>query len=510
MVSLKKKLVFGLMLSLFLLSSSFIIPLFIVSADVPPSVSTIAEYNENVVLDGSADEYSNSSLIYVDIFPFESHDPPILLTASINFAYDNNWLYGFVYIPDTYGYVSAVELIFFGRDDQGGSADGVWMNATNNEYQDHGFYRLFEEPFNDVAQGGTNDVVAYSTSHSGGGYFEFKKLLSSSDTNGLDFSLSDGASIGVFLVAWIGSNNMEGPNWGMVTETEFRYIRLSIGFDSGEPINVPPPPSEEMHWIISNTIYQAVYYANAADELQLDGYRNESMWRYSYHVTLYYTAEGYDSTNFFDGDIWLAHDGEYLYIFFEIYDEVDDTGDFTAFGLSTNERMFEDPNGFDIVSMSTGEYSDMRFDPSLQQPMIDTQYGGVINGEAYVSHYDNMRHIEFKKELNSGDINGADLNVTNLDEYAYIFIVAGYQVAGDPNYMEIEMDSENNPALAIHPIQFLAEGQEPTGNVETEGGTTSNNTFVIGLSPIETLILTLGTFTIITVPLVKKKRYSSQ
>ncbi|MHA1685974.1 MAG: hypothetical protein ACTSYD_06130 [Candidatus Heimdallarchaeaceae archaeon] len=504
-----KKFNFALAIGILIISVSMFAPGQTIADEVPPTVSTIAEYNNQVVLDGSADEYSNTSLIYVDIFPFESHDPPILLTATINFAYDDNNLYGFVFIPDTYGYVSAIELLFFGREDQGKTADGVWLNATENLSDDHAFDEIFQPPSSDVSRGGSNDVLAASHGASGGSYFEFQKPLNSQDVNGLDFNLYEGASIAVYLVAWVGMLESGEPNWGMTfAENDLRYIRLSIGYDNGEYLDIPSGQGKA-YWYISDKVYQAYYAQDASNEFQADGYNNESFWVSSYQVRIYLMTEnGYDDTNFYDGELSIAYDDNYIYIFLSLYDENDDDGDFTVFALSASNGLISDPYGMDIVSMDTHGYMDMKIDSNMEEPVPDTDVGGISNGYAYVNYYNSHRNIEFRKELNSGDADGSDLAITNLDDYAYILILAGYASTTGPNYADFTIDDQNNPALQVHPIKFLKEGETPTGTITEDTGSTDTNTFVIGFGLQDTLLITFSALMVLTVKIVlKRKRY---
>ncbi|UJG40304.1 MAG: hypothetical protein K9W45_10740 [Candidatus Heimdallarchaeum aukensis] len=90
--------------------------------------SIIAPYNDTIVLDGIFQEWDNSSLVEINLVPIEPHDPPIIVSAKVNFAYDNSFLYGFVYIPNLEGQVYATEIMFFGREEQGETIDAIFMD----------------------------------------------------------------------------------------------------------------------------------------------------------------------------------------------------------------------------------------------------------------------------------------------------------------------------------------------------------------------------------------------
>jgi len=461
--------------------------------EYPPTLSVIAPYNSSIVIDGSYNEWNNASQGNIDLFPMEPHDPPIMVTATINFAYDDNYLYGSVYIPNDQGPVYAIELMFFGREDQGQTLDSVFLNASDNFYDDHAFDSFYVEPQSDVSRGGVNNVYAFSQMKPYGSCFEFRKDLRSGDFDGYDFNLAYGESIGVFIIAWIDTTTPGGPNWSIMDASYFKYIRLSIDVDNGDYIKVPEMGAK-INWVLAEEIYEAIYVSDLT--INYDGQPDEDFWSraISYHVTLCYMnwSENYiDQSNCFDGNIRFVTDGHTLYVYFEIYDEVFDEGDETIFILGEEEDMLEIEEGTDLVVMEPNFYEDMLLVGNQGEPVPDSEFGGTIDGQAVVVYEENRRQIEFSKPLNSGDFNGADLNA-QVGDIIYFATLAQYQSFEGPNFIDGTYDNESMPALIIHPLRLLTEGEEPTGS------NTPNNTFTLGFSSMD-LLFAFGLLTIVAV-----------
>ena len=189
----------------------------------------------------------------INLFPIEPHDPPIVVSAKVNFAYDNSFLYGFVYIPDLEGQVYTTEIMFFGREEQGETIDSIFMNASDNRVEDHeGDVNIFvfgqtadmfeidkgadvavitpesyEDmvfdqskggPISDIDVGGTIDNQSMRQ-------IEFSKPLSSGDTKGGDFQTNLGESIYFTNIAQYES---EEPNYFDATYDNESIPALSI------------------------------------------------------------------------------------------------------------------------------------------------------------------------------------------------------------------------------------------------------------------------------------------
>ncbi|MHA1205506.1 MAG: hypothetical protein ACTSSL_11325 [Candidatus Heimdallarchaeaceae archaeon] len=466
--------------------------------------SIIAPYNDTIVLDGIFQEWDNSSLVEINLVPIEPHDPPIVVSAKVNFAYDNSFLYGFVYIPNLEGQVYATEIMFFGREEQGETIDAIFMNASDNRVEDHGFDSFFVEPFNDGDRGGQNNVNAFTKMTNDGSYFEFQKELQSNDINGFDFDLGYGNSIGVFIVAWIDTTAPGGPNWSIADGSTFKFIRLSLGTDNGDIIHTPEMGGK-INWLLSDQVYECVYLSSV--DITYDGFANEDFWdsAVSHHITIYFVdwENNYiQEDNRFDGEIRFVTDGFTLYIYFEIYDEKYDEGDANIFMFGQTADMFEVDRGVDIAVMTPEAYEDMVFDQSKGEPISDIDVGGTIDGQATFIYNQSMRQIEFSKPLRSEDINGGDFQ-TNLGESIYFTNLAQYQSLEGPNYFDVAYNNESMPALAIHELRILGEGEEPSGN------TTDTNTDILNTFPLDYSLnysLTAIMFLMTMVIIIRKRK----
>mgnify|MGYP000035219384 CR=1 FL=1 len=256
---------------------------------------------------------------------------------------------------------------------------------------------------------------------------------------------------------FVGPNEQRTPNWGMrFYGKDLRYDRLSIGYDNGEKLYIPlASRTEKMDWAISPEVYSAYHMTEDNDQFKLDGNNDESFWKNNKHIRIYYLVQNvYLEAVCRDGDIWIAYDDNYLYVFLAPSDETYESGDFTMFALSTNKDMTTDPYGMDIVFIDPRCYVDMSLDPFMSEPAPDTDNGGTNNGEGCVVYINGKRNIEFRKELNSGDINSADLSVDDFNSYVYITILAGYESDTTPNYAEVKEDVNGTPYIQTHPIAF--------------------------------------------------------
>lgn len=411
---------------------------------------------------------------------------------------------GFGFLANASIQVNGIRMMFFGRQDQYGYADGIVINFQDDCCEDIVQEGRTYRPVADTEEGGINNCVATSKNKTDGYYFEFKKPLNTEDSNNqLDFALYEGASIGVYLSAWIDRDMTAEPSWGIRPEEDnFCYVRLSIGQDTGEKIALPDVKTHNRLWATSTT-YQVFFERDAVEHFEADAKRKESLWKYCYHIIM--RNEEYPMVYYSEGNIWLAYDETYLYIFLELYDEKPNLGDFTEFHISIGQYSLNYDHTHDVAFFSQDGYVDMVYKKSLYKIVPDTEIEGLQNGEGAVVYDNNMRYIEFRKELNSEDTHGADLAVTNLDDPAYISILTGFEAEEDePNYYEIVESEGSAKYTAVHPIEFLVEGEEPVNATLNQG----NKLFQIGFTPIESSVLPVSALMVIS--LIIKRRKTKQ
>jgi len=464
----------------------------------PATIAVIATQDDGIVIDGGFTDWANPVLSSIDILEFGN--PSNFVTVDFKFAYNDIFLFFYAYIPASMGHVKAMDVHFFGRSDQN---DGVHMNAYSPEYLDLAFPDedvTATVPLPDEDYYGTNDVIATSIYTSTiGSYFEFAKEIRSGDVAGKDIHLEYGNAIAVEFAAWINIYPSDGgPNYGTITETEFRYIRLSVGYDNGDELLIGTPDVSNQYLWVEGEEYQAPYLDGV---VTFDGIADEAVWSEAslYNVTLSF-QNAYDGTwdplNNITGEMKLFHDGTNLYISFKIYDVLSTSNDFLAFIIGKSVDMLNYTDGTDFVMISEHGYYDGFLPGDYSEPIPDVDVGGSNDGQAnetYVSYY---HHVELAKPLVTGDTIGRDWDFS-VGDYVYISTIISDDSDQGPNYFELK-DVDGKRHFVVHAIKLLAQGEEPTQQ-ETTG-----NTFTLGFGISDLLIIVLAVTPIIAVIYRKK------
>ncbi len=459
----------------------------VTAEEFPPALSLIAPYEASILLDATNSEWDTYYQGYIDITEFvddsSSTESVDTITVTISFAHNSTHLHVYAFIPEVYGIVNGLLLHFFGKP---GMEDGIQMDAVYDTvldvaWADEGVY---EPPKPDDLLGGTQDAKAKTFKHIGvGTYFEGTKLINSGDYLGKDISLEWGDAIAVEVLVWIGTQpNLEGPNWGSINQDGFRYIRLDIGANQGDVLDIKVPEPIEMHYVVGEQ-YEAEYISTS---INIDGQDTDSVWadviEYNFSITGYNfnTGEWFPEDKL-DGLLKVFHDGINFYMFFKIYDITIDDKDDTMLMIGKTEDMLNTTEGTDFVSINTYGYFDQMIIPADGSgPKEDIAVGGSNDGEGNMTYQGNYRYTEFSKPMVPSDPNGNDFNFAAGEKMFISYLVSQDSETG-PNYFHMKDDS-GKVAFIVNPVMFLNEGEEPTGGDD-------QNTFAIGFSTIDLFLI---------------------
>jgi hypothetical protein len=406
----------------------------------------------------------------------------------------------YAFIPEDYGIVNGLLLHFFGKP---GMEDGIQMDAVYDTvldvaWADEGVY---EPPKPDEFLGGTQDAKAKTFRHIGvGTYFEGTKLINSGDSLGKDIALGWGQAIAVEVLVWVGTQpDVEGPNWGSINQDGFRYIRLDIGANQGDELDIYVPEPIEMNYVVGEE-YEAEYISTS---IIIDGQDTDSVWADVIEYNL--SISGYDfntgtwySEDKLDGSLKVFHDGTNFYVLFKIYDITIDEQDNTMFMIGKTENMLNTTDGIDFVSVNSDEYCDQMIIPSDGSgPKDDVDVGGSNDGEGNITYQGNYRYTEFSKPMTPSDPNGKDFDFAVGDTMFISYLIAQDSENG-PNYFHMK-DDNGTVAFIVNPVKFLAEGEKPTGGDD-------QNTFSIGFSIIDLFLILAALSPVVLLVYRRKKK----
>ncbi len=287
-----------------------------------PMFNMTAPYASEIEVDGVIDDSEWDYTIKETVTCQPMEDMSLnTLSGTINFAYNETYLFGSIYFPNTAGSVNAVALIFFGKT---GQKDGVYIESITGDSLDFTFDDLDGPYISDEDVGGTNNVIsAVSTSlDASGTSFEFAKLLVSGEGAPVeDISLNYGQSIAVSIFAWVGPLvTVDTPaNYGTFYGNILGYIHLSIGEDTGDVLDdMPLIFTQDM--VVKDT-YEVIF--NEEHDFVLDCEGNDSVWDDAMDLNFKLTecdpySYTWNSQNTRDVNLKIAHDGENIYMFMTI------------------------------------------------------------------------------------------------------------------------------------------------------------------------------------------------
>ena len=466
----------------------------------PAALAVIAPYDDGIVIDGSVADWLNPSLSMIDAIQFGN--PSSFVNVNFKFAYNSSYLFFYAYIPDQVGHVKAMQVHFFGHD---GQNDGVLLDAYSGPiYYDMAFPEpddIVTTPQVDEDILGTHDIVATANYQGDNGtYFEFAKEIRSGDGAGKDIFLDYGDAIAVEFAVWINVYpSSDPPNYGTITETDFRYVRLSIGHDSGDVLDFNTPDTRRFLWL-EGEAYQAPFITGT---VTFDGIADEPVWTDAtqYDVTLSfqnYSDGTFDPMNTVDAQIKLFHDGGNINIYFKVFDDSSTSLDFLGFVLGKSLDMLNDTYGTDFIMINQHGYTDAFLPGDGGEPVYDVDVGGTNDGQANFTYSSSYHHIEFTKPLAPGDTLGRDSDYS-IGDNIYISSLASDDSMYGPNYFELK-DDDGIPHFIIHAIKLLAQGEEPSTPPTNNGG----NTVTLGFGLSDLLFITLAVTPIIAIIYRKK------
>ncbi|MHA1303316.1 MAG: hypothetical protein ACTSPI_06415 [Candidatus Heimdallarchaeaceae archaeon] len=426
---------------------------------IPATWEFVAPYLENIAIDGNLSDWDTITPVVMTLYNFS--DSTNYFDIEAYFAYDDTYLYGAIVAPSTLGPVNGLDLMFFGKPDV---ADGIFIDCVSNFWLDLAHVDD-GPPVEDTSVGGVDNLLGYGAQLANYSVIEFRKDRQSGDLEGMDFDLYYGCSIGVLTAAWVDKDTADegGPNFGVAGPDNFNYLRLSIGEDTGEEIEVMMP--QKFPWVIGE-YWEAPNVDSAG--FNPDGYADESFWAMASSYYIHLDPMPIENTSTLsintveegkDGKISFIFDGDSIFIYLELADDgTEDEGDFTVFVLGEHDTFLEDPEGYDVVSIGSDFYMDGYMKPDMVEPEEDTMVGGTIDGGAGVTYTADYRRVEFYKPLTSVDYNGRDPNLYTGDEL-YIMILAGYNSSEGPNYAELHFEVDFF-SFVIHPVYLMHKGEE--------------------------------------------------
>ncbi len=478
--------------------------------EFPPALSLIAPYEASVFLDASNSEWDDYYQGYIDITEFQddsssSTESVDTISVTINFAHNSTHLHMYAFVPEVYGIVNGLLLHFFGKPgiDDGIQMDAVFDTVLDIAWADEGVY---EPPQPDDFLGGTQDAKAKTFKHIGvGTHFEGTKLINSGDYLGKDIALGWGQAIAVEVLAWVGTQpDTEGPNWGSINQDGFRYIRLDIGANQGDELDLKVPEPIEMHYVVGEQ-YEAEYISTS---ITIDGQDTDPVWadviEYNFSITGYdFNTGTWYSGDKLDGSLKVFHDGANFYMLFKIYDiTIEDTTsgnqDSTMFMIGKTEDMLNTTDGIDFVSISSyGYYDQLIFPMDGSGPKNDVDAGGNNDGEGNTTYLGNYRYAEFSKPMVPSDPNGKDFDFAVGDKMFISYLVSQDSETG-PNYFHMK-DDNGTVAFIVNPVKFLNEGEKPTGGDD-------QNTFAIGFSTVDLFLILAALSPVVLIVYRRKKK----
>lgn len=478
-----KRKIFSLLGIVALLISAVSILTNVQAEGMPPYDTYTAPYVDTITVDGYINDWGNETISYIYLFLID--DDSQYTDLMYAFAYNSTHLFGFVQVAPYLGNVTGLDINFFGKPDQN---DAVHIETIYNMAVDLAFPDPTMPPVPDEDVGGTNDVVAAVYNETTGWMnIEFVKPLASGDINGQDINLAEGNSIAVEFVAWIGIDPAYGPpNAAISPSYDFRYIRLNIGYDGGDYLDIPLKAMGPPGWAYAYDL-QAHYYSPA---LTYDGEFNEPDWQNAIEnfVDFYYFEwdTGYwEPNNVITASIRILYDDLNLYVGIDLYVPYTVYNNLTFYVmLSDHDWFYDDETGFDLLMFDyfSGMAEDLWMDPSHGEPMPDVEIGGQYNIQSYGMQYiGNGFRVEFSRPLNDFDWDyDAQLNI---NETMYMSFAASLDSAhGPPNYVAITpvYDPEihtDQPMLSVYGVPLGGGYPEPEGLPEIIEGSSMNAIF---------------------------------
>ncbi len=472
-----------------------------------PMFNMTAPYASEIEVDGVIDDSEWDYTIKETVTCQPMEDMSLnTLSGTINFAYNETYLFGSIYFPNTAGSVNAVALIFFGKT---GQKDGVYIESITGDSLDFTFDDLDGPYISDEDVGGTNNVIsAVSTSlDASGTSFEFAKLLVSGEGAPVeDISLNYGQSIAVSIFAWVGPLvTVDTPaNYGTFYGNILGYIHLSIGEDTGDVLDdMPLIFTQDM--VVKDT-YEVIF--NEEHDFVLDCEGNDSVWDDAMDLNFKLTecdpySYTWNSQNTRDVNLKIAHDGENIYMFMTIENTSLLPYKFAGIMFFDTPIMNESIE-YDMIYISQGYYDDLFYSPENAQPLSDTIAGGTINGNGTLVIVNTKLILEFYKPINVNDYFGKDLQPEINGDAFYIMIFlmeydSTYQNMIQFYELEIDETSPNQIKFQwnLHAVKLLGAGELPS----------DTDTVKIGFEFADLLIVCLS-LTPIVIFIHKRRRKS--
>lgn len=438
-----------------------------------PLFNMIAPYASEIEVDGVSDDSEWDYTIRETVTCQPMEDMSLnTLSGTVNFAYNETYLFGSMYFPNTAGSVNAVALVFFGKI---GQKDGVYIESLTGDSLDLTFDDLDGPYISDEDVGGTNNVIsAASTSLDASGIsFEFAKLLVSGEGAPVeDISLNYGQSIAVSIFAWVGLLvTVNTPaNYGTLFGNILGFIHLSIGEDTGDVLDdMPLILTQET--VVSDT-YEVIF--NEEHDFVLDCEGEDSVWDNAMDLNFKLTEYDpynctWNSINTRDVSLKIAHDGDNIYMFITIENIGSLPYKFVGIILSESTAFMNESANYDMSYISHGYYDDLFYSPENAQPLSDTIAGGTIDRNGILVTMDTQLILEFYKPINVNDYFGKDLQpAINGDAFYIMIFLMEYDTTYQnmKQFYEIEVDETTLNQIKIqwniHAVKLLGAGEIPT------------------------------------------------
>ncbi len=238
--------------------------------EIPPRWEYVAPEADYLTLDGGLSQWSDIDPVTIILENMSRTGESLLMLAY--FAFNDSKLYIGLYIPKQGVTIYGIEIIFIGNN---GVFDGVIVDSELHEARDVAYVNSTHVAF-DTDLGGYENVNVQQTDV---GEDEFYMIIDDirypeSDLDS-EWEFDDGDSVAVVFQAWVSKEKdlTNRPNFSTYVNN-FNYLRLSIKYDTGLPIELKYPfEMSKLSGVEFNSYYRSKL------EYVLDGKKDEAMWK---------------------------------------------------------------------------------------------------------------------------------------------------------------------------------------------------------------------------------------
>jgi hypothetical protein len=271
------KILFSLVFSLIFGSSLSVLQID-ASSNLPPSWTYVASELETFDLYGDMSQWIDVTPANISLKNLDDTEESLSLSA--HFGYNSSHLFVGISIPNQGVTVYGIEIIFIIK----GGYDGIVVDSMTQEGRDVTYVNTTYVAF-DSDLGGS-ELIEVNVED----YGEEELYMITDDVRypsgdlESDWDFDDGDSVAVVFQAWVNEtkDDTNRPNYS-TTADSFNYLRLSIGHDGGQPL--------ELHSLFPSSfgmISDKEVVSKKVSELDctLDGKKDEDFWETAFILLL--------------------------------------------------------------------------------------------------------------------------------------------------------------------------------------------------------------------------------